>query len=153
MQQQQQSNNDQQQWNKIYETFNNWNDDAEHDDDNWNNHLDHDDDKGYSGMFGDNDYIDNSPDDDENFANFQFEIKKLSEMYSGSDIQTTTKPPTRKPLYNNEPQNQFSRQKVDTVVYERNSNKVKENQQSFDTFKASPEFQWSKSGTELESGF
>ena len=70
-----QENKEQQQWDKIYDTFNNWDDDVN---DDWNNRLDHE--AGASDTRQD----DWSDDTDNHFADFQFEIKKLSEMYSGS---------------------------------------------------------------------
>ena len=70
-----QENKEQQQWDKIYDTFNNWDDDVN---DDWNNRRDHE--AGTSDTRQD----DWSDDTDNHFADFQFEIKKLSEMYSGS---------------------------------------------------------------------
>ena len=71
-----QNDREQQQWDKIYDTFNNWDDDVN---DDWNNRLDHE-----TSDTRQDDWSDDL-ENQQHFADFQFEIKKLSEMYSGSE--------------------------------------------------------------------
>ena len=126
---------DKEQWNRIYDTFNNWNDDAEHDNDDWNNQFDRDDNNNDLDAYH-HDWDDNVQ-NDEHFANFQFEIKKLSESYSGSEASSNH------PSYNSDDaRNQNHRHQEDTVPQDNYKTIEQQRPQTFDN----QGFQWSKAG-------
>ena len=144
-----QNNREQQQWNNIHDTFNNWNDDVN---DDWNNRLGHED--GRSDTHQD-DWTDDSDDEHQHFANFQFEIKKLSEMYSGSGQAPAREKTPRDKSFSSSGDKPFSsgdrgikRSRVtprpgrDEDMGRSDNYKIKQNVQSYER----PQFQWRKAG-------
>ena len=93
-----QQRGEQQQWDKIYNTFNTWTDEAPDDgDDGWTQDHGWGEDAGAA---------------EDNFANFQFEIKKLSELYSGGGEEAATRQRLPEPRPRDEDRLQWSRAEV-----------------------------------------
>ena len=125
-------NIDQQQWNKIHDTFNNWNDD---DGDDWNNSPD--DIETNSDWTSDT----NDEEDADHFANFQFEIKKLSEHYSGSEARPEF---SRDTTDDADDERSESARRDDTMVNYNNYDTFSEARQKSPTFNNQKKFLWSK---------
>ena len=91
-----QQRGEQQQWDKIYHSFNTWTDEAP-DDDEWTQDHGWGEDAGAA---------------EEHFNNFQFEIKKLSELYSGGGEEAATRQRLPGPRPRDEDRLQWSRAEV-----------------------------------------
>ena len=91
-----QQRGEERQWDKIYHTFNTWTDEAP-DDDEWTEDGGWGEDAGAA---------------EQHFANFQFEIKKLSELYSGGGEEAATRQRLPGPRPRDEDRLQWSRAEV-----------------------------------------
>ena len=96
-----QQRGEQRQWDKIYHTFNTWTDEAPDD------HGDDDD-----GWTEDPGWGEDAGAAEQHFANFQFEIKKLSELYSGGGEEAATRQRLPRPRPRDEDRLQWSRAEV-----------------------------------------
>ena len=96
-----QQRGEQRQWDKIYDTFNTWTDEAPDDDG--------DDADGWTQDHG---WGEDAGAAEQHFANFQFEIKKLSELYSGGGEEAATRQRLPRPRPRDEDRVQWSRAEV-----------------------------------------